>query len=231
LFLTTIAPFLSEKIKIFYVFLEKISNFATQIRNWSVMSITKDELVKELIVLKAQELFRQYGLKKTTMEDIAKASGKAKSTLYHYFKSKEEVFDSVVHLEMINLRLTVKKKTELETTLQDKIKAYVLEFYTEIINKVNLYRILKDQLVYQKISTESFNKIVQYEKDFVTKMFMDGIDNKELTGVPKGDMEVFAELFLASISGIVQYAIEGEGDIDIKKLKIVTDILVPRMIH
>lgn len=195
------------------------------------MSITKDELVKEHIVLKAQELFRQYGLKKTTMEDIAKSSGKAKSTLYHYFKSKEEVFESVVSLEMINLRRIVKEKTQLENNLQDKVKAYVLHFYSEIIYKVNLYRILKDQLVYQKISSDSFNKIVQFEKDFVTKMFMEGIDNNDLTGIPREDMDLFAELFLASISGIVQYAIEGEGDIDVDKLKKVVEILIPRMIH
>ncbi|PCH99849.1 MAG: hypothetical protein COB81_10005 [Flavobacteriaceae bacterium] len=132
---------------------------------------------------------------------------------------------------MINLRRIVKEKTQLENNLQDKVKAYVLHFYSEIIYKVNLYRILKDQLVYQKISSDSFNKIVQFEKDFVTKMFMEGIDNNDLTGIPREDMDLFAELFLASISGIVQYAIEGEGDIDVDKLKKVVEILIPRMIH
>ena len=36
----------------------------------------KDELIREEILKVAQKLFQQYGLKKTTMEDIAKALGK-----------------------------------------------------------------------------------------------------------------------------------------------------------
>jgi len=44
------------------------------------MITEKDEIVKNEILFQAQKLFQQYGLKKTTMDDIALACGKAKST-------------------------------------------------------------------------------------------------------------------------------------------------------
>ncbi len=54
--------------------------FDTQGLKSRMMSISKDEIVKGEIVTKAQKLFQQFGLKKTTMDEIAEASGKAKST-------------------------------------------------------------------------------------------------------------------------------------------------------
>ncbi len=34
------------------------------------------------------------------MEDIAKAAGKGKSTLYYYYTSKDEIFNAVIEDEM-----------------------------------------------------------------------------------------------------------------------------------
>ena len=53
--------------------------------------LNKDEIIKAKILEGADKLFQKYGLGKTTMEDIAKDAGKGKSTLYYYFKSKEEI--------------------------------------------------------------------------------------------------------------------------------------------
>ena len=99
------------------------------------MITEKDEIIKNEILLQAQKLFQQYGLKKTTMDEIAIACGKAKSTLYHYFISKNEVFDAVVEMEVLNLRQHVKDKVEEHKKMLDKIKTYALEFHKEAINK------------------------------------------------------------------------------------------------
>jgi len=42
--------------------------------------------IKKRIIKVAQDIFKRYGFKKSTMDEIALASGKGKSTLYHYFK-------------------------------------------------------------------------------------------------------------------------------------------------
>ena len=41
----------------------------------------KEEIIVSEIIESAKKLFQQYGLRKTTMEDIAKSTGKGKSTL------------------------------------------------------------------------------------------------------------------------------------------------------
>ncbi|MCK4357400.1 MAG: helix-turn-helix transcriptional regulator, partial [Candidatus Cloacimonetes bacterium] len=44
---------------------------------------------KEQILKVAGNIFAKFGLKKTTMDEIAKLARMGKSTLYYYFKSKE----------------------------------------------------------------------------------------------------------------------------------------------
>lgn len=47
----------------------------------------------------AYELFSQYGFKKTTVSDIAKASGIATGTFYSFYASKEDLFFALMEQE------------------------------------------------------------------------------------------------------------------------------------
>ena len=51
---------------------------------------------KERILLKAEELFLQYGIRSVSMDDIANNLGMSKKTLYQYFADKDELVDAVV---------------------------------------------------------------------------------------------------------------------------------------
>ena len=55
-------------------------------------TLQRDEIVVREILDTARALFRQSGFKKTTMGDIARSLGKAKSSLYYYYPSKEDIF-------------------------------------------------------------------------------------------------------------------------------------------
>jgi AcrR family transcriptional regulator len=52
--------------------------------------------VKERIQEKASELFRRYGVKSITMDEIASQLGISKKTIYQYFADKEELVASVM---------------------------------------------------------------------------------------------------------------------------------------
>ncbi|MEO7923394.1 MAG: TetR/AcrR family transcriptional regulator [Chitinophagaceae bacterium] len=58
---------------------------------------------KERILVKAEELFMQYGIRSVSMDDIANNLGMSKKTLYQYFVDKDELVDAVVdgHIKMI----------------------------------------------------------------------------------------------------------------------------------
>lgn len=60
---------------------------------------------RELIVATAAELFDDAGYTHVTMGDIATSVGLAKATLYHYFRSKDEIL-LAVHEEFIGLLIS-----------------------------------------------------------------------------------------------------------------------------
>lgn len=51
---------------------------------------------KERILIKAEELFMQFGIRSVSMDDIANHLGMSKKTLYQYFADKDELVDGVV---------------------------------------------------------------------------------------------------------------------------------------
>ena len=54
------------------------------------------EAIQGRLLDAAEECFAQHGLKKTTMEDVAKAGGVSRATLYRYFKNRDELLLGVV---------------------------------------------------------------------------------------------------------------------------------------
>jgi AcrR family transcriptional regulator len=194
------------------------------------MAITKDILVKNEITNCAQGLFKQFGLKKTTMDEIAAACGKAKSTLYHYFKSKEEVFDEVVDKELKNIRKTVNEFVGQQTTLQKKLHTYFITFHQETLNKMNLFRILKQELKSELANGSRFNSVIEFETNFVAGLLNEGFEKGEFTGIEKEDIPWFAEVMVVSFLGIVRYSVEKEGEFDNDNLLRVTDVLISRII-
>lgn len=55
-----------------------------------------EQFNRDNIIAAAKELFETKGVEKTTMDDIAELADYSKSTIYVYFKSKEEIYNSIV---------------------------------------------------------------------------------------------------------------------------------------
>jgi AcrR family transcriptional regulator len=61
-----------------------------------VRIVKKAEVRRQEIVAAARQLFQVKEYEKTTMQDVMNQLGIAKGTIYHYFKSKEEMLEAVI---------------------------------------------------------------------------------------------------------------------------------------
>jgi AcrR family transcriptional regulator len=68
----------------------------------TTVEVTPAELRRQEIISKAAALFDEVGYGSTSMDSIARATEMAKPTLYHYFRSKDEILSSI-HEEFIDL--------------------------------------------------------------------------------------------------------------------------------
>lgn len=107
--------------------------------------MNKDREQKEAIITAASELFSRFGLEKTTMSDIARASGKGKSSLYYYFKSKEQVFAEVIREEIIGLKVSIKRSiTDVDDPI-DRFRAFFRSRLKYLIEKEDQYTSIRDE--------------------------------------------------------------------------------------
>ncbi|WP_430810790.1 MULTISPECIES: TetR/AcrR family transcriptional regulator [unclassified Carboxylicivirga] len=107
-------------------------------------SETNSDGMRVAIIESARELFAKFGYKKTTMEDIANALRKGKSSLYYYFKNKEEIFQAVIELEKEMLFNQLNQVVASDLPAKDKMKEYVVTRMKTIHQLENYMKVLKD---------------------------------------------------------------------------------------
>jgi AcrR family transcriptional regulator len=132
---------------------------------------------KEKIISAATSLFSRFGLEKTTMEDIAKAAKKGKSSLYYYFKSKEEVFAEVIKKEIAGLKTAIIEAIEKEDDPYNKFRKFVDSRLNYLNEKADQYTNVKDEYLkhyefvenltedYSNWEISTIKKIVEYGRD------------------------------------------------------------------
>lgn len=80
--------------------------------------------LRELIIEKASELTARYGFRKTSLNDIAEACGKRKSTLYHYFSGKEEIIEAVINSHINRFETQIIKAVNSVNNADEKLIIY-----------------------------------------------------------------------------------------------------------
>lgn len=132
-----------------------------------------------LILSAARKLFNRYGFRKTTMDEIAQSTGKGKSSLYYYFKSKEEVFAAVVEEEAAWLESKVEKAVSMHEKASEKLRAYVQVRIESVQQMANLDVAIKDDfLSHYSLIQNIREKYYEQEIETVKNILQTGIDNE-----------------------------------------------------
>lgn len=76
-------------------------------------------------VLAAAELFADFGLDGTKMDDVAAATGVPKATLYYYFEGKEDILAFLFAEILDELRRAVEEALRSSGTAADRLRAVV----------------------------------------------------------------------------------------------------------
>jgi AcrR family transcriptional regulator len=87
---------------------------------------------KEVIKVAARNLFFQFGLAKTSMDDIAAQSNLAKPSLYYYYPRKEAIFEEIVIEEVEKFINKVEKKLPQDLPADETIACFFRMIYQDL---------------------------------------------------------------------------------------------------
>lgn len=140
------------------------------------MVVIKKE-VRTHIVGVARRIFTRYGFRKTTMEEIASASQMGKSTIYYYFKSKEDIFRAVVEFEALMLKERLNRIISKDNSPSERLKAYILFRLHHVRTLGNFYAALNEEtLSHMGFILEIRRNFEKEEQDLVGKILEDGME-------------------------------------------------------
>jgi AcrR family transcriptional regulator len=84
----------------------------------------QDDLIHQEIIQAALRLYRKSGPTNVTMDNVAKATGRSRSSLYYYFKNREEIFQAVLDRIAEDVAAEIRLAVAVAGNLNDKIYAY-----------------------------------------------------------------------------------------------------------
>ncbi len=136
-----------------------------------------NEQTRASIVQAASIEFHKNGFRKTTMESIANATGKGKSTLYKHFASKEEVFSAVVEKELLGVMDKLDALLLLDLSPADKLRRFVSIRVHSIRDLNHFYTSLKSEYLNHLEAIEAVRARYQGKELGTLKMLlMEGIE-------------------------------------------------------
>lgn len=161
------------------------------------------------IIEVASNLFGKYGFHKTSMDEIAKISRKAKGSLYYHFADKKALFKEVVSEEMEYFKKELLLIVNDEVDPKTKIKMYLLKRMEILDNAVNYHETIKaDFFEHFDFIDDLRHDLDQWEKSQIQKIFMEGILKGDFEGTR--EIEALMDVFLMVLKGLeIPFFIQG----------------------
>ena len=165
---------------------------------------------REKIASAASVLFMERGIAATSMDDIAKAAGYSKATLYVYFENKEEIVGILVLDSMKKLYHYIAYALEQQETTKEQynficrgLVQYQEEFpfyFKMVLDKINIDFERHDYLPEEKETYQIGEEINEKIKEFL----ISGIDKGDL----RSDLKIMPTIFVfwGMLSGLIQLA-------------------------
>lgn len=190
---------------------------------------SKDEVIREEVITAARDLFQRYGLIKTTMEDISKAAGKGKSTLYYYYANKDEIFDTVIKEDMEEVFTQVKMAVGRALSAVDKLKSFNTTRIKLVNQKAALYSIVFGEISENPQLIRRLKKNYESrELELLKSILSFGMINGEFKKIEDEDLDNLSYIMLSSLRGIERGLLE---DNRIKKMGDRLDFILDLLCH
>jgi AcrR family transcriptional regulator len=101
---------------------------------------------RELILLRAAQLFAQRGYPATSMNEVAEACGMSKPALYHYYKDKYTLLVQAAEEHMERLEALVQQVQAQGLDPEPRLRALIERFVEEYANAQHSHRVLTEDV-------------------------------------------------------------------------------------
>jgi TetR/AcrR family transcriptional regulator, cholesterol catabolism regulator len=190
--------------------------------------LTEEELNRRRheIFANSVDLFLKKGFRETSMHEIAEAAGMGKSSLYDYFKTKDEILLWEVEDELFDLTTAARQIAEQPIPSIDRLRQVMQLHLNFLVSRKDFY--LKLSFEVQRLSIESQQRIQVKRhayQDLVRQLIDEGIREGSFRAVDSllATRTLIAMLtptvFTSRPSGTPEEMLEAAADIILKGIQ------------
>ena len=171
----------------------------------------KRDIIREKILSAAEAVFERHGFDKTILEDLGREAGMNKTSLYYYFRNKDEIFAAVIHRQSEAFLAALEGKIGKKKTGKGNLKIY-LEQRGPLLKKLPLLHKAKSHPFFAAaIIVDALTDAEENEITFLRQLMAKSIKNGELKkGTDKG-----AKVILTALNALNHKGKSAEKDVEL----------------
>ena len=160
------------------------------------------DTTRHTILTVARTIFAHRGADNTTMDDLAKASGLGRRTIYTYFKSREELYHEVINREIDVILKQLTRVASMKISPEKKIIRFMVNHMKTIEILIRKDRLLRMEFLRRSEKIENFRKVIDlHEKECIASTLQEGTQSGIFL---VDDYENTAALALTTLKGLEQ---------------------------
>lgn len=163
--------------------------------------MTKIELILETTL----KLIAKKGLNGSPMSLIVRESGVSTGTIYHHFKSKEEIINQIYLNKKKDFKNILEQNRNKKSKFKKEFKSIWLGFYNYFIENPLIYSFTQ-QISFSPIITDEVKKEGEQYYEYIFEFFQKGIEKNKVIDM---DLNLIVQLVLSNVLSIVDLKING----------------------
>jgi AcrR family transcriptional regulator len=188
----------------------------------------KKKKTRRAIMNAAIKLFSEKGFKNTRVDELAKAAGVGKSTIYGYFHTKNEIFLAFCEDEVDFVFSELAQKRDPDTPIKEQLLTLFMAQFRHVTKNYDFGRILAREMVFPKeLTMEKSNDLSDRYLSALGEILTRAISRKEL----RDDLELiyisghFYALYILILSAWYERRLQSEQEVEKALLKFLTQAL------
>jgi AcrR family transcriptional regulator len=194
---------------------------------------SQDDIIQQEILKAAIRLYQKFGPNGFTMDDLANATGRSRTSLYYYYKNRDEIYQAVMDKIARDMAADIRKEVAAAETLRDKIYAFcdtklkASEQWKKVFSAMMASMDAEEQSKHAKVMYSWHKKLIHHESMILNEILEDATRRKEMRAISPGDQDTLVFLIYSGIRGFRREIFELNDPHDMKAaLQLLTDMVV-----
>ena len=166
----------------------------------------QDDIIHQEILQAALRLYRKSGTSNVTMDNVAKATGRSRSSLYYYFKNRNDIFQAVLDRIAEDVAGEIRIAVAAASSLNEKIYTFCLtkiktsEEWKRVFSAMDKLMDANEKPTHTKAMDALHKKLIYMERGILLEAMSEGLPPARIPN--NAEMDMLAFIISTGIRGV-----------------------------